>query len=387
MRFRSIDEVSPMIACGLVVSRTSICLVFSSVIAAAQEATNRERTPRETAVVAIVDSTAKSFEAKGFSGTRAWPTDSLADAVAKVPGVARAESWSVGHAAVAHPDGLMGNTFPVIAPPANTEMLKPRLLLGRWMRPGDGHAIVVNTRLIEDEPTIALGAEVPLIIGGTMAKWRVIGIAESGLSSNAFAARETFAPMSDGGRVDRAAVVATVRGRESQLDLIQRLRRDLQRGGFALQTTQLAQATCASVEDHLLMVVSFLGLMAQLMIVVGGLGVAATMSLAVLERTREIGVLRAIGARPKSILAMIHVEGLVIALASWIISLPLSIPMGIILSKAFGQIMFAVPVRYAPTLSGIIQWLIVVLVVSVVSCALPAFRATRITTASALAYE
>jgi CubicO group peptidase (beta-lactamase class C family) len=69
MRFRSIDEVSPMIACGLVVSRTSICLVFSSVIAAAQEATNRERTPRETAVVAIVDSTAKSFEAKGFSGT------------------------------------------------------------------------------------------------------------------------------------------------------------------------------------------------------------------------------------------------------------------------------------------------------------------------------
>ena len=50
------------------------------------------------------------------------------------------------------------------------------------------------------------------------------------------------------------------------------------------------------VGDHLLMVVDFLAAMGWTMLVVGALGLGSTMALAVLERTREIGVLRAIGA-------------------------------------------------------------------------------------------
>ena len=74
------------------------------------------------------------------------------------------------------------------------------------------------------------------------------------------------------------------------------------------------------------MVAGFLGNMSLLMLVVGGLGLASTMSLGVLERTREIGVLRAIGARHGSILAMVQIEGLVIALLSWALAIPLSLP-------------------------------------------------------------
>ena len=75
------------------------------------------------------------------------------------------------------------------------------------------------------------------------------------------------------------------------------------------------------------MVVEFLGAMGWVMIVVGGMGLASTMSLAVLERTREIGVMRAIGAPHRSILIMILMEGLVIAVLGWLASLPLSVPM------------------------------------------------------------
>ena len=141
------------------------------------------------------------------------------------------------------------------------------------------------------------------------------------------------------------------------------------------------------VEDHLLMVAGFLGIMAKLIIIVGGLGLASTMSLGVLERTREIGVMRAIGAKHSSILGMIQIEGLVIALMSWIAAIPLSIPMSVVLARAFGRIMIKVPVHLQPGISEILQWLAVVTIVSVIACAWPAMRAMRISTARALAYE
>jgi putative ABC transport system permease protein len=123
------------------------------------------------------------------------------------------------------------------------------------------------------------------------------------------------------------------------------------------------------------------------MIVVGGLGLASTMSLAVLERTREIGVLRAIGAPHRSIHPMIQIEGLVIALLSWALALPLSVPMSVVLELAFGRIMLETPVNLVPEASGMVRWFGVVVVVSLISCAWPALRATRIPTAKALAFE
>ena len=124
-----------------------------------------------------------------------------------------------------------------------------------------------------------------------------------------------------------------------------------------MQTSQLMEPARRVMEDHLLMVAGFLGVMAQLMIVVGGLGLGSTMSLGVLERTREIGVLRAIGARHGAILAMVQVEGLVVGILSWAIALPLSIPMSLVLGKAFGRIMLAGAGDLVPQLPAVLQWL------------------------------
>jgi putative ABC transport system permease protein len=141
------------------------------------------------------------------------------------------------------------------------------------------------------------------------------------------------------------------------------------------------------LEDHLLMAASFLLVMSLVTIAVGGLGLASTMSLAVLERTREIGVLRAIGARHGTILGIVQVEGLVIALLSWALAIPLSLPISVLLGMRFGRTMFPLPIRYLPEASGVLIWLGVVLVVSLAACAWPALRATRIPTAAALSYE
>jgi putative ABC transport system permease protein len=84
---------------------------------------------------------------------------------------------------------------------------------------------------------------------------------------------------------------------------------------------------------------------------------------------------------------MVQVEGLVIAVSSWLLAIPLSVPMSLIVGRAFGRMMLPVPDRFVPGASGVLLWLAVVLVVSVAACAWPAVRATRIPTAAALAYE
>ena len=65
-------------------------------------------------------------------------------------------------------------------------------------------------------------------------------------------------------------------------------------------------------------IVMFLAVMALLLAVVGGLGLSGTMSMNVLERTREIGVMRSIGAINKSIFQLVVVEGMLIGVISWL---------------------------------------------------------------------
>jgi putative ABC transport system permease protein len=157
--------------------------------------------------------------------------------------------------------------------------------------------------------------------------------------------------------------------------------------GFRVASSQLIEASRRVIEDHLLMVAGFLLVMAQLAIVVGGLGLASTMSLGVLERTREIGVLRAIGASPRAIMALVQTEGLVIALLSWLLAIPLSLPVSLLLGRAFGQIMIPVPLTLRPEGTALGIWLAIVVLVSIVACAWPAARAGRISVVGALAYE
>jgi putative ABC transport system permease protein len=111
------------------------------------------------------------------------------------------------------------------------------------------------------------------------------------------------------------------------------------------------------------------------------------MSVAVLERQREIGVLRAIGARSRAILGIVQLEGLVMALLGWLLSLPLSVPVSVVLGQAFGRIMFAVPTALTPEPGAALRWLVLVTVVSVLACAWPAWQAMRMPVARALQYE
>jgi putative ABC transport system permease protein len=321
--------------------------------------------------------------------SEAHDADSVEATVAAVSGVSGVEAWSGARAAVVHADGTPGNTFPVAGPPVVTRLLALPLTDGRWPRADEGNTLVVSGGLVRDEG-LAVGSEVTLVIGGRETRWTVVGVSGVRLSfAAAYASREAVAALvANGSGLASSAVVATDEsGLASQLELIQRVRGELGRAGMEVVATSRVEEARRVAEDHLLTVASFLGVMGWVIIVVGGLGLASTMGLAVLERTREIGVLRAIGARHRSILAIVLAEGLTIGVLSWLVALPLALPVSVALEWMFGRTMLAVPLTYIPEADGVLGWLGLVLVVSVVATAWPALRAMRVTTAAALAYE
>jgi putative ABC transport system permease protein len=127
--------------------------------------------------------------------------------------------------------------------------------------------------------------------------------------------------------------------------------------------------------------------MATMIAIVGGLGLMSTMSINVLERTREIGVMRAIGASNGDIQSIVIVEGMVIGLISWVISILISIPITNVLCYGVGVSILTAPMPVVYGVNGVIAWLVFILALAAIASALPAQRASSLTVRDTLAYE
>jgi putative ABC transport system permease protein len=157
--------------------------------------------------------------------------------------------------------------------------------------------------------------------------------------------------------------------------------------GIRVSSTDLSSDWVSAQTAQTDILVYFLLGMATMIAVVGGLGLMGTMGINVLERTREIGVMRAIGASNWDIQSIVIVEGIVIGLIGWIFSIILSIPITKVLGFGVGIAIFTTPLSTVYGLTGIIAWLIFTLVLAAIASALPARRASHLTVRDTLVYE
>lgn len=312
--------------------------------------------------------------------------------VSAVSGVTGVQALVRDTAAVRRGDGLDGDRFALVGLPPSSPLLAPAILHGRGIAAGDGNVLVVSRSLLKDEPSLLLGADVELRlddmpVNDKPTRWRVVGIADVGPQPLAYAPVAALNSARGDERASTVLVTTAAREPAARLETILRVRSAFDGAGIAVGGSELMSETRRAFEDHLLMVVQFLGVMGWAMIAIGGIGLASTMSLGVLERTREIGVMRAIGASDRAIVTLVQVEGLIVAGLAWIVSLILSIPIGHLLASAFGRVMFPVPMQTLPNASGALAWGAMLVVVSTLACTWPARRAVRLPTARALAYE
>ena len=97
-----------------------------------------------------------------------------------VPGISSVECWGSSNAYRVRPDGTEGGSIYLYAPPAETTMIEPTVVRGRWLRQEDESAIVVSTHLLAEGPDVDVGDAITLKMGGREVAWRIVGVVQVG---------------------------------------------------------------------------------------------------------------------------------------------------------------------------------------------------------------
>ncbi len=307
----------------------------------------------------------------------------------KVPGVVAAEAWRFDGARRIRPDGTEGQGMEIRAHRADSKLVHPTLVDGRWLLPEDENAVVVNTYLLKEEPDIQVGDDIVLKIQDEETTWRVVGIVK-GTSPYPMAHMNLPYFSRIQGGVGRAGVVFVVTEQHdpaAQARVGKALEEQYETIGFQVSWMQTSDSERARAESQFSVLIMFLLIMAILLAGVGGIGLMGTMSLNVLERTREIGVMRAIGASDGAVLKIVIVEGVLIGWLSWAIGAVVAFPLSKILSSMVGMMVMNTTLSYTYSTDGLMLWLGVVTVLAVLASAWPARSASRVTVRDVLAYE
>ncbi len=222
----------------------------------------------------------------------------LESAALAVPGVVAVEGWGIGSATRLRPDGSESNRYQVYGLPEATRMVDPVLQAGRWLRPEDQNAVVINSTVADDERDIAVGDTIVLDMADREQPWTVVGIVGTDAQGpKLYMNYHTFGHANRSlGKVNSLQVVARAHDRASQDALEAALLNRFEAQGFDVRTTRTSQSL--NKQNGLMFdtIIGFLIIMAGLLGGVGSLGLSTTMGINMLERIREIGVLRAIGA-------------------------------------------------------------------------------------------
>ncbi|HTP10377.1 MAG TPA: ABC transporter permease, partial [Anaerolineae bacterium] len=310
----------------------------------------------------------------------------------RIPGVSVAEGWEAASGIVEHADGTEGDEIDISGVPVDIKTIDPHLLSGRWLQADDTRQIVINDDFLEREPNTKVGSEITLKVGDTEHTYQVAGILSKHLSGpRVYMSYDTFAKLT--GRQNQADSIR-VRASANQLSdaatqdqIGAQLEQHFKDAGLSnsiSQTRHNSNEMFTSAFDIILVV---LVVMAGLLAIVGALSLAGTMGMNVLERTREIGVLRAVGAANPAVRQVVVVEGIVVGLMSWVFATLLSAPVGRLLAGAVVESVLKAQTNFQYSVVGVIIWLAIVVVIGILSSLGPARNAVRLSVREVLDYE
>jgi putative ABC transport system permease protein len=305
------------------------------------------------------------------------------------PVVERMEIWPATVARTIGENELEQVDIPLLAVPTDTWAVVPNLLEGEWLSDDKPNGVIATHRLMYLMPELKVGSLLSLKIQGRIIEVELVGVEKR------FGPASLRMPLS--GYLELTGADPNL-GRVAFLDLDEETARNT--GEFIplleshfhlipLKVSQVATSRLAArvIRNHLDVIVAMLAFVAAIMLFVSGLGMASGTSTSVIERTREIGVLRAIGATPAAVFKILTVEALVVALTGCAVAFALADPLSRQLEYYFGNGIVEYPFDHRFSFEGLAICVVLVCLLAVAATLGPARLVTRGTVRTAVNYE
>lgn len=342
-----------------------------------------------------------------------YPVEQIERAIARTPGAVKSEGWIATEATYvtspqalssAAPAGLhesggagghegqaapAGARFAVLGLSPGAGLLQVEIDQGRDLRAGEDDTIVVNSAFLLRHPEVKVGQTIGLRMGPAESTWRVVGVSHEAFAApTGYVWRTYFERAGGHAGMANTVRVALDRSDPASIDRFRdALDRNLEAEGIRALSTASKADSRYGFDQHMLMIYLFLVVMSAIIGGVGGLGLMTTMSLNVLERRREMGVLRAIGASTRAIWLIVVAEALAIGLMSFVAASILAGPLSRGLGDFLGSALFQTDLSFVFDPNGLLICFAASLVLSALASFLPAWHASRSSVREALGFE
>jgi putative ABC transport system permease protein len=341
----------------------------------------------------------KFFQRQDYESTLYFGQNQKADIVTTfaqtVPGVEQVELRLVQSASMFVEGQLVkdaGIGANIKGIPKNSDFFRPLIVAGRWLAPGDGPAVVIS-RDTAKRNNIHVGNTVTLDLG-VMGEdeWLVVGFYEP-VFVGTFNVETIYAPaeaLYNTSKKYNQGSELLIRTTSTDGEFTSTVTKDLkdvfESHSMKVDNSQTQADLRATNDWQFSIVTSMLLALSIIVAIVGAIALMGALSIGVIERTKEIGVLRAIGARSPTILGMFVMEGIFQGSLSWLISIPISYLASPSVASALGHAMFGATLDYQYNWPAVAIWFGIIVVISALASLFPARGAIRISVRDSLAY-
>ena len=247
---------------------------------------------------------------------------------------------------------------------------------------------IIVSRTVAENVNRSLGDSLTLIIGGQAYAFPIIGVSESGFDA-LYMDWRVLAELTDfvdaAGQPLPGQVYVQMVGHPSVDDVDAMI--DVITDRLSADGIQAAYINQPFIAETQAQQIDLFGMMfnitSGIMALVGAIGLMATLSMAVFERQKEIGVMRSVGAGSLTILSQFLAEGVLVGMGAWLVAVPLSVALGysFITVLPFDFVDFV----YSPQVLGL--GFVGIVLVAAVASLWPSMAATRKTVADILRYQ
>ncbi|MEI7594158.1 MAG: FtsX-like permease family protein [Bacteroidota bacterium] len=300
------------------------------------------------------------------------------------------ELWVGGRGEVQSKVVSTDNGAGIVAFERSSKLLKLRIKDGRWLKATSDIEVVLNQQALELYKNPKIGSSLNVRIQGKTIKVKLVGTTEQFEKPKVYIDINQYDSLLNPNHlVNTITFVAKNNSYAEVVELKKNIEKTIAPTNLDVLYVVSQAERVKIIYDHLNIILSTIIILSFLVLVVSAIGMASATGINIWERTREIGVMRAIGATPKKIYSLFVIEGMIVSVISIVLGLIVSYPLSKVATVFFGNLMLGkdAQLQYAFSNLGFVVTIVVTIVFGWISNRIPAKSAVDIPTHKALSYE